>query len=211
MSITIQKIAPLEIEAESFRIIEEELGPHNFDPATFTIVRRVIHATADFGFKDFLQFHPDAVKRGVDAICAGKNILTDVNMTAIGISKPLLGAHGGSVRCLVADPEIAKKAKALGKTRSETAITEGLDESVGIIAIGNAPTALLQVMKILETRPELKPLIIGVPVGFVNALESKALLAESAHCYITALGRKGGSPVAASITNALLHLAKQRQ
>ena len=109
----------------------------------------------------------------------------------------------------MADPEIAVRARELGKTRSETAISEGLDESVGIIAIGNAPTALLQVMKILKQRPELNPLIIGVPVGFVNAAESKALLAESPHLYITSLGRKGGSPVAASITNALLHLAKE--
>ncbi|CAG34948.1 precorrin-8X methylmutase [Desulfotalea psychrophila] len=209
MSVTIQKIGPTEIEAESFRIIESEIGEHGLDPQTWAITRRVIHATADFAFRDNLKFHPQAIERGIAAIRAGKNILTDVNMTAIGISKGLLGHFGGTVSCGVADPAIAIRAKELGKTRSQTAISEGLNEDVGIIAIGNAPTALLQIMKILKERPELNPLIIGVPVGFVNAAESKALLAESPHLYITSLGRKGGSPVAASITNALLHLAKE--
>ncbi|MGL1932776.1 MAG: precorrin-8X methylmutase [Desulfotalea sp.] len=209
MVIKIQKVAPAEIEAESFRIIESEIAQHNLDEATFSIVRRVIHATADFGFLDYLKFHPKALEQGLKAIRDGKDILTDVNMTAIGISKPLLNSFGGKVHCLVADPDIARLAKENGKTRSETAIEQGLNENIGIVAIGNAPTALLQVMRILEKRPELNPLIIGVPVGFVNAQESKALLAESDCCYITALGRKGGSPVAASITNALLHLAKK--
>lgn len=207
MPIKIQKIAPAEIEAESFRIIESEIPSHNLDADTFSIVRRVIHATADFTFLEHLKFHPKAVQRGLEAIRAGKDILTDVNMTAIGISKPIMNRFGGKVHCKVADPEVATIAKENGKTRSETAISRCLDENIGIIAIGNAPTALLQVLKILKERPELKPLIIGVPVGFVNAVESKALLAESNNCYITALGRKGGSPVAASITNALLHLA----
>ena len=207
MSVTIQKVLPAEIEAESFRIIESEIGEHSLDEKAFTIARRVIHATADFSFLETLQFHPEAIERGLAAIRGGKNILTDVNMTAMGISKPLLARFGGQTFCRVADPEIAKEAKRRGKTRSETAIEAGLDENIGIIAIGNAPTALLHVMKLLKASPHLKPLIIGVPVGFVNAAESKEILSLSDHCFITSLGRKGGSPVAASITNALLHLA----
>lgn len=210
MSITIQQIAPGDIEAESFRIIETEIGEHQLDDETFSVARRVIHATADFNFLETLKFHPEAINRGLTAIRSGKDIITDVNMSAIGISKPLLGSFGGTVHCKVADPEIAKLAKAEGKTRSEKAIESLLDDNIGIIAIGNAPTALIQVIKMLNERPELNPLIIGVPVGFVNAVESKALLAESNHCYITSLGRKGGSPVAAAITNALLHLAKNK-
>lgn len=207
MSVCIQKIAPAEIEAESFRIIEAEIGEHGCDPQSWAIIRRVIHASADFSFRDNLKFHPEAIKRALTAIRAGKNILTDVNMAATGISKPLLSRFGGRVLCGVADPEVAAKAKESGRTRSETAIDELLDKSVGIVAIGNAPTALLQVIKVLEARPELQPVVIGAPVGFVNAAESKALLAETSLYHIAALGRKGGSPVAAAITNALLHLA----
>lgn len=210
MVVTLQKVQPAEIEAESFRIIESEIGNHNLDEKTFAITRRVIHATADFSFLENLHFHPDAIERGISALRAGKNILTDVNMTAIGISKPLLASFGGQTLCKVAEPEVALEAQRRGQTRSETAIEAGLDQNTGIIAIGNAPTALLQVMKLLETKPELTPLIIGVPVGFVNAAESKDILAASKHCFITSLGRKGGSPVAASIINALLHLAKQK-
>lgn len=208
MVVTLQKVLPTEIEAESFRIIESEIGDHDLDEKTFAVTRRVIHATADFSFLENLHFHPDAIERGITALRAGKNILTDVNMTAIGISKPLLASFGGQTLCKVADPEIAVEAKKRNQTRSETAIEAGLDENIGIIAIGNAPTALLQVMKLLDQRPELKPLIIGVPVGFVNAAESKDILVASKHCYIASIGRKGGSPVAASIVNALLHLAK---
>ncbi len=209
MSITIKKMAPGDIEAESFRIIESEIGEHSLNNEEFAIVRRVIHATADFNFLDTIKFHPKAITRGLEAIRRSQDIITDVNMSAIGISKPLLSSFGGKVHCRVADPEIAKQARLEGKTRSEVAIETVLNDNIGIIAIGNAPTALLQVIKMLETRPELNPLVIGVPVGFVNAAESKMLLAKSNHCYITSLGRKGGSPVAAAITNALLHLAKE--
>lgn len=211
MSVTIQQIAPAEIEAESFRIIESEIGEHNLDNDSFAVVRRVIHATADFNFLDTIKFHPDAIERGIKAIQEGKDIITDVNMSAIGISKVLLSSFGGTVHCKVADPDIARQAKEEGKTRSEMAIETLLNENTGIIAIGNAPTALIQVIRLLDKNPHLTPLVIGVPVGFVNAEESKDLLAESKHCYITSLGRKGGSPVAAAMTNALLHLAKARR
>ncbi len=207
MTITIQKIGPTEIEAESFRIIEEELGPHDFDPATFKVVQRVIHATGDFSFAENMRFHPQGIRRAIEAIQAGKDILTDVNMVAAGVSKAMLAQFGGTVRCLVADEEVARLAKEQGKTRSEIAIERGIGHA-GIVAIGNAPTALLKAMDCLAGMPpEQRPVVIGVPVGFVNAAESKGLLAEKEYPFITSLGRKGGSPVAAAIVNALIRLA----
>jgi len=209
MSITIQKIEPSKIEGESFRIIEEELGAHNFDPATFKVVQRVIHATGDFSFADNIRFSPGVIVQAINAIQAGKDIVTDVNMVAAGVSKAMLARWGGSVHCRVADPEIATIAKAEGKTRSAVAIEQGLQKRPGIFAIGNAPTALLKIIALLDTIPvNEKPVIIGVPVGFVNAAESKALLVEKDYSFITSLGRKGGSPVAAAIVNALIRLAE---
>lgn len=208
MSVSIQKIGPLEIEAESFRIIEKELGPHSFDEQTFKLVQRVIHATGDFSFAQNMQFAPGAVDHGLAAIQAGKNILTDVNMVATGINKKLLAKWGGKVICKVADQEVAHQAKASNKTRSEVAIEKGLEENIGIVAIGNAPTALLKILQSFEGRdPAECPLVIGIPVGFVNAAESKDLLNMSKLFFVTSRGRKGGSPVAAATVNALLHLA----
>lgn len=211
MSITIQKTAPEDIEAESFRIIAEELGPHDFDPATFKVVQRVIHATGDFTFADNMRFHPEAIARALENIRAGKAILTDVNMVAAGVSKGMLASFGGSVHCLVGDHQVAKVARQTRKTRSDAAIEVGLGRNdIGIIAIGNAPTALLKAMeRLADMAPEARPVVIGVPVGFVNAAESKALLAEKDYPFITSLGRKGGSPVAAAITNAMIRLARE--
>ncbi len=207
----ITKIAPQDIEAESFRIIAEELGPHDFAPPIFKVVQRVIHATGDFSFSDTLRFHPDAMELGLKMLRQGRDILTDVTMVASGINKKMLAGLGGSVHCLVADQQVAKTAKRSGKTRSDVAITQGLQEkSIGILAIGNAPTALLAAMEHLrDVAPEERPLIIGVPVGFVNAAESKTVLAASDFPHITSLGRKGGSPVAAAIVNGLLRMATE--
>lgn len=207
MEITLQNVKPEEIEAESFRIIESEIGPTAFTPAQFAVVRRVIHATGDFSFAENLFFHPEAIDVALKAIRAGKNVLTDVNMSAVGVSKGILAKWGGKVFCRVAEPEVADEAKRLGLTRSEVAIAQAVEQNIGIVAIGNAPTALLKVMEMID-RSEWQPdLVIGVPVGFVNAAESKVLLAEKKYPFITALGRKGGSPVAAAIVNALLRLA----
>ena len=208
MPVTIKKIGPKEIEAESFRIIETELGPHEFDPKTFKIVQRVIHATGDFSFAENLRFSPGAVEQGISNLQQGKNILTDVNMVATGISKPLLQKWQNRVICNIADDTVAKQAQIANTTRAEMAIELGMQENVGIIAIGNAPTALLKILEMFaREKPDFCPLIVGVPVGFVNAEESKALLNETELPFITSLGRKGGSPVAASIVNALIRLA----
>ena len=208
MSVSIQKIAPHEIEAESFRIIEQELGPHTFAPKTFAVIQRVIHATGDFSFAENMRFTSKAIERGLEAVRSGKTILTDVTMVATAISKGLLKPSGNRVICRIADEDVAEAAKAGSTTRAEAAMIMGMDENTGIVAIGNAPTALLKVIDLAEALPEnRRPLIIGVPVGFVNAAESKQLLSESGLEHITSLGRKGGSPVAAAIVNALIRLA----
>lgn len=210
MGVELRQIAPADIEAESFRIIESEIGPNDFDADTFKVVQRVIHATGDFTFAENMRFTPGAIERGIAAVRQGKDILTDVTMVASGISKKILGNFGGKVICRVGDPEIAEKAKQGNRTRSEMAISMCLDESVGIVAIGNAPTALLEAIRTLKTRNgSVMPLVVGVPVGFVNAAESKEMLVEENNCFITSLGRKGGSPVAAAIVNAILRLAQQ--
>jgi precorrin-8X/cobalt-precorrin-8 methylmutase len=211
MTVKIQKIGPAEIEAESFRIISKEMGPHDFNNQVFTVVQRVIHATGDFSFAENLCFHDQAINRAIEVIKAGKNILTDVNMTASGISKNILAEFGGTVQCLIADKTVAELAGQRGKTRSEIAIEQGIGADVGIVAIGNAPTALLKAMDCLDDMTaEQRPLLIGVPVGFVNAAESKAMLATGKYPFITTLGRKGGSPVAAAIVNALLRIARSK-
>lgn len=210
MTVQLQQVPPTQIEAESFKIISAEFGPHDFDEKTFKVIQRVIHATGDFSFKENMRFAPGAIERGIKAIRDGKDILTDVTMVAAGISKAMLGKWGGKVICRVADPEIATLAKEKKKTRSEVAIEMSLGSNIGIIALGNAPTALVQAIRsVALLQSDTAPLIVGVPVGFVNAAESKALLVQENNCYITSLGRKGGSPVAAAIVNAMLRLAME--
>ena len=204
--VTLQQVAPEEIEAESFRIIERELGPTRFTPEEFSLVRRIIHATGDFSFADTLRFHPEAVRAGLHAIRSGRNILVDVNMAASGISARLLAPFGGRVICRVAEPETAAMAMANGTTRSEAAMARANGDNIGIVAVGNAPTALLKVREMIEQGLMAPELVIGVPVGFVNAAESKDLLAEKPYPFVTALGRKGGTPVAVAAINALLRL-----
>lgn len=210
MTVTIQKIGPQEIEAQSFRMIAEELGPHSFDDKTFKVVQRVIHATGDFSFADNLRFSQGAIEKGIEVLQQGKGILTDVTMVATGISKPGLEQWQNRVICNIADKMVGETALAKNTTRAEMAIELGLREDIGIIAIGNAPTALLKTLDLLAKELNAyAPLIVGVPVGFVNAAESKELLNQSALPFITSLGRKGGSPVAAAIVNALIRLAAE--
>lgn len=213
----LQQIGPYQIERQSFRIIEDEFfeqtgkTKNEYLPEVFSIIRRVIHATGDFSFAGNLAFHPDAVRSGVAAIRAGKNIQIDVSMGASGISRNLLQRFGGKVICRIADDEIVRIAKEKGLTRSEVAIEQAVQENIGIVAVGNAPTALLAAMRLVEEGRFTPDLIIGAPVGFVNAKESKDLLFQKKYPFITALGRKGGSPVAAAIVNALLRLAQDEE
>ncbi|NLZ17195.1 MAG: precorrin-8X methylmutase [Desulfobulbaceae bacterium] len=208
--VQLQHVAPQDIEAESFRIIEAELGPTgiaNLPPREFQVLRRIIHATGDFAFAENIRFHPQAIDTGLAAIRSGKNILVDVNMAASGISQNLLKPFGGRIICRVHEPETAELAHKLGSTRSEAAMLRAQEDNIGIVAVGNAPTALLKVMALIDEGSFKPDLVIGVPVGFVNAVESKELLSRASYPFVTALGRKGGTPVAVAAVNALLRLA----
>jgi precorrin-8X/cobalt-precorrin-8 methylmutase len=193
-------LAPQEIEDASMRTIEDELPLDGLPELHRPIVRRVIHATGDFDFRSTMMFHPDAVRAGIEAIRAGRNILTDVEMVRAGINKKLIK---GDVLCGISEANPKE-----GETRSEAAIEAMLDDSIGIVAIGNAPTALLKCIELINADRVRRPaLVVGVPVGFVRAVESKALLASQSFPFITSIGRKGGSPVAAAIVNAIARLA----
>ncbi len=197
---------PEAIEAESFRIIEEELGPHNFSPDEFAVVQRAIHSTADFEFARTIRFSPGAIRLGIDAIRAGAMVVADVQMVQAGINKPGLKKFGGEVYCFISDDDVIATARASGLTRAIMATRKAARQFPGAIyAIGNAPTALLELVRLAdEARPAL---VVGVPVGFVSAAESKDELAASSLPFITSLGRKGGTPVAVSMMNALIRLA----
>lgn len=201
--------APEDIESRSFEILSDEADLSSVPAERLPIVQRVIHATADFEFKQSLQFHPGAVAAGLAAIRAGKNILADVEMVRTGISKKRLERWGGKTVCHIGDDDVARESSRTGRTKAELAVERGLSDDIGIIAIGNAPTALLKVIELLEKRSGPAPLVVGVPVGFVNALESKALLSTQQQLpFITNLSRKGGTPVAVAIVNALLKMAE---
>jgi len=208
-------LKPEDIERKSFEILSQEADLSGLPVEQLPIVKRVIHATADFEFKNTLMFHPDAIKTGIDAIKAGKNILTDIEMVRTGIIKRWLEPFGGKVICNINDEDVIRLSNETGKTRSEIALEKALQENnnIGIIAIGNAPTALLRVIDLFNQSliPIPKPLIIGVPVGFVKALESKVLLATQKFPFITNLSRKGGTPVAVAIVNALLKMIAEER
>ena len=201
-------IKPGMIEAESFRIIESEMGEASFSPEEFAVVRRMIHATGDFSFADTVRFHGEAIAAGLRSVKAGRNILVDVNMAACGVSASLLKPWGGRVVCRISEPETAALARSQGLTRAEAAVIRSSRDNIGIAVVGNAPTALLKVMELMDScgsgfSPDL---VIGVPVGFVNAAESKDILSSRDYPFITVLGRKGGTPVAVAAVNALLRL-----
>ena len=199
---------PEEIEALSFKIIADEAGSHRLPPDRWAIVRRMIHTSADFEYLESIRFHPDAITRGLDAIRSGKTVVTDTNMARAGIRKTDLQRFGVSVKCYISDPEVRKIAIAKGSTRAEVAVDAAIsDLNGGIYAVGNAPTALLRLIERVRKKSANPALIIGFPVGFVNAAESKAELMTLGCPYITNIGRKGGSNIAASVVNALTLLA----
>jgi precorrin-8X/cobalt-precorrin-8 methylmutase len=205
-------ILPDAIEAESFRIIEAEMGPHDFSVIEWPVVQRAIHSTADFELGRSMVFHPRAVEAGIAAIRKGADVVADVQMIQAGISAAYLAEFGGRVLCYMADPDVATKARAEGTTRAIQCMRKaGREASGAIYAIGNAPTALLELVRLVEDGEANPAMIIGVPVGFVSAAESKEQLRRQGLVpYITNHGRKGGTPVAVSITNALLRMARGR-
>lgn len=203
---------PADIEKRSFAIITEELGGRTFPEGVAEVVKRVIHTSADFDYADNLCFSPDAVERAKAALEAGATIVTDTNMALAGISKGTLAQLGGRAVCLMADEAVAREAKARGVTRATVSMEHAakLDGPL-IFAIGNAPTALIRLHELIEAGAVSPALVIGVPVGFVNVVESKELFLGGDTPYIIARGRKGGSNVAAAIVNALLYQIIKRE
>jgi precorrin-8X/cobalt-precorrin-8 methylmutase len=203
---------PREIETESFRIIDREAGPHGFPPEQWQIVRRMIHTSADFDYLRTARFHPQAIPAGTAAIRAGKPIITDTNMARTGIRKTDAQRFGIAATCHMDAPAIHSAAGSSGTTRATAAVDAAAAEmSGGIYVVGNAPTALLRLIELVRSGQARPALIVGLPVGFVNAAESKAALAKLDHPFITNEGRKGGSNVAAAVVNALLLLAEDHQ
>lgn len=206
----ILKIAPNEIEKRSFEIISKELGGRSFPPEIESIVKRVIHTTADFEYADTLTFSPDVVQKAKEALCSGAAIITDTKMAQAGINKRTAGKLGCEVYCFIGDEDVADKAKEKGVTRSSASMDKALTVSDNLIfAIGNAPTALIRLRELIDLELVHPRLIIGVPVGFVNVVPAKELILSADVPSIIARGRKGGSNVAAAICNALLYQIDQ--
>ena len=202
----IEHIQPMDIEQRSFEIITELLGQRRLDPENKLVIKRVIHTTADFEYADSLAFSEHAVQKGLDALRAGCDIVTDTQMAKAGINKTALTRLGGQVHCFISDPDVAREAKDRGITRAAVSMERAARlKKPCIFAIGNAPTALLTLRTLLDEGRVSPALIIGVPVGFVNVVESKEQILTAGAPYIVARGRKGGSNVAAAICNALLY------
>jgi precorrin-8X/cobalt-precorrin-8 methylmutase len=201
------------IEDGSFAIIDAEVGQHNFAPDEWQIVRRVIHATADFELKDLTHVHRDAVRAGLAALRRGAPVLVDVKMIQVGLNEDRLAAYGCKVHCFISDDDVIAQAKAENSTRAIMAMRKaarlGLLQGA-IVAIGNAPTALLELVRLAREEGIKPALVVGVPVGFVSAAESKqALLDYPELPSILVSGRKGGSAIAVAMIHALLLLSTQ--
>lgn len=199
-------VKPMDIEKRSFEIITELLGDRVLDPENELVIKRVIHTTADFDYVDNLCFSPHAVGKGIEALRGGCDIVTDTQMARSGINKSILERLGGEARCFMSDPDVAEEAKDRGVTRAMVSMERAAElEKPCVFAIGNAPTALFSLLELIEAGRVRPALIVGVPVGFVNVVESKEQIMKAGVPYIVARGRKGGSNVAAAVCNALLY------
>lgn len=212
MKVELENVKPREIETRSFEIITEELGDTPLVPGTELIVKRCIHTSADFDYAKNLCFSPDAVDKAIAAIKAGACIVTDTQMAKAGINKRALSRYGGEVYCFMSDEDVAKIAAEQGTTRATASMDKAasLDRKL-IFSIGNAPTALVRLYELIKDGKLNPELIIGVPVGFVNVVQSKELIMETDVPYIVARGRKGGSNIAACICNALLYMIDNKR
>ncbi len=207
-----RSLQPQEIEQESFRRIEAQVGGYNLLPREWAVARRMIHTTGDFEYLDNVRFHPRALEAGLAALGRGCTVVTDTRMLQAGIGTGRLARLGVEVICLINDPEVVLEAESRGLTRATVAMERALHRVAGgIVAIGNAPTALLSLLDLLAAGAPPPALIVAVPVGFVNAAESKEALSLLDYPFITALGPKGGSAVAASIINALAIMALEEK
>lgn len=206
------KINPKEIEQQSMEIITNLISSENWPPLKKAVIQRVVHTSGDPDYANLVVIHPQALKAGLEALEAGCQIITDVQMVETGINKRALNKLGVKSDCFLNDSQVREVAQRTGETRSMTAIKLAENQLAGnIIAIGNAPTALFTLIDICKTKNIKPALIVGTPVGFVGAQESKELLMQEAPApYITVKGTKGGSPIAAAIINALTYSLVER-
>ena len=201
-------MTPQEIEERSFAIIDQEAGTHDHSSRHWAIVRRLIHTSADFDYQTQTRIHPEAVDAGIRVISTGGIIYSDTQMALAGIKKPELAQFGIQAHCMIADEAVARLAVDKGITRARAAVDAVVDKlENAIYVVGNAPTALFRLIDHVRIGLARPALIVGLPVGFVNAAESKAALLKMEIPYITNVGRKGGSNVAAAVINALLLMA----
>lgn len=201
------------IERGSFEVIDREIGAHDFSSEQWTVVRRVIHATADFEFARLMAFHPEAITAGGAALRRGCHLVVDVRMIEVGLSAPRLAAYGCRVHCHISDDDVIATAVARDSTRAIEAMRKAHRAGVldgSIVAIGNAPTALIELVRLCTEEGARPALVVGVPVGFISAAESKELVLQARPCpYIVSRGRKGGSPIAVAILHALLSASQE--
>lgn len=208
----IEHILPADIEKRSMEIIEEELGEIQLPAAEKNIIKRVIHTSADFEYARTLRFSPDAVTKGLAALRQGCTIVTDTNMAYMGISQRGLETLHSTKVCFMADEDVARMAKEQGTTRAVACMDKACTiDGPLIIAVGNAPTALLRLDELIRQGKIHPDLIIGVPVGFVNVVYAKDIIMQSGVPYIVAKGRKGGSTIAAAICNALIYTLTRKK
>ena len=207
----LQNVLPADIEKRSMEIIGEELGQIHIDEEKLDIVKRVIHTSADFDYARTLLFSEGVVEKALEALKKGATIVTDTNMACTGINKMGLNKLGAKAVCVMADADVAARAKEASQTREAACMEKACEiEGPVIIAVGNAPTALVRLDELVK-EGKIKPeLVIGVPVGFVNVVESKEIIMQTGVPYIVARGRKGGSNVAAAICNALIYKLIER-
>ena len=199
-------VRPEEIEKRSMEIITSELKGRTWSEPKFSIVKRCIHTSADFDYADNLEFSDDAENIGVRALRNGAHIVTDTKMAASGINKNILSSFGGNVHCFISDDDVINEAKKRGETRATISMEKAAElKGELIFALGNAPTALFSLCRLVKEGKVRPSLIIGVPVGFVNVVESKNAVKELGIPYIVANGRKGGSNIAATICNAMMY------
>ena len=201
---------PMGIEEKSFEIIGNEMGAHSFSDEELLIVKRTIHTTADFEYKDLVEISKDAISTAKELFLKGAAIYTDTNMALNGINKMALKKTNSKVICYVNEPEVHAEAKEKGITRSMAAVEKACADNVDIFVFGNAPTALFRLKELIKEGKAEPKLIVAVPVGFVGAAESKENMDELNIPYIRVKGRKGGSTVAAAIINALMYMVVER-
>lgn len=201
---------PMGIEEKSFEIIGEEMGEHSFSDEELLIVKRTIHTTADFEYKDLVEISENAIETAKNLFTNGATIYTDTNMALNGINKIALSKTNSKVICYVNEPQVHEEAKTKNITRSMAAVEKACEDNVDIFVFGNAPTALFRLKELIKEGRANPKLIVAVPVGFVGAAESKENMDELNIPYIRVKGRKGGSTVAAAIVNALMYMVVKR-